>query len=150
MSLTDKINEDIKAAMRAKDKVALEALRAVKSALLLAATEKGAGGEVSEKAELQAVQRMVKQRKESAAIFREQGRPDLAEPEEAQAAVIEKYLPEQMGEDEVRAILQEVIAQTGASGPQDMGKVMGQAMGRLQGKADGKLISSLVKELLNS
>ncbi len=148
MSLTDQINEDIKAAMRAKDKLRLEALRAVKAALLLAATEKGGGGEVSEEAGMQALQRLVKQRKEAANIFKEQGRADLAEPEEAQAAVIQAYLPAQMGEDEVRDILAEIIAKTGASGPQDMGKVMGQAMGRLQGKADGKLISSLVKELL--
>lgn len=148
MSLTDQINEDIKTAMRAKDKLRLEALRAVKSALLMAATEKGAAGEVSDKAEVQALQRLVKQRKEAAKIFNEQGRADLAEPEEAQAEVIAAYLPAQMGEDEVRAILTEIIAQTGASGPQDMGKVMGASMGRLQGKADGKLISSLVKELL--
>ena len=150
MSLADKINEDIKAAMRAKDKVTLESLRAVKSALLLAATEKGAGGDVSEKAEMQAIQRLVKQRKEAAEIFRGQGRDDLAEPEEAQAKVIEAYLPEQMSEDEVRSILADVVAQTGASGPQDMGRVMGAAMGKLQGKADGKLISSIVKELLTT
>ena len=148
MSLADKINEDIKTAMRAKDKPRLEALRAVKSALLLAATEKGADGNVSEKAELQVLQRLVKQRKESAQIFHDQGRADLAEPEEAQAAVIAEYLPAQMSEDEVRSILQEIVTKTGASGPQDMGKVMGQAMGRLQGKADGKLISSIVKDLL--
>ncbi len=150
MSLVDKINEDIKSAMRAKDKLALESLRAVKAALLLAATEKGADGEVSEKAETAALQRLVKQRKESAEIFRGQGRADLAEPEEAQAKVIAAYLPEQMSEDEVRAILAEIVAQTGASGPQDMGRVMGAAMGKLQGKADGKLISSVVKELLTS
>lgn len=149
MTLTEQINADIKAAMLAKEKEKLEALRAVKSALLLAATEKGAGGGVSEDDGLKALQKLVKQRKDAATIYKEQGRDDLAEPELFQATIIEAYLPAQMSEEEVKAILQEVIAKTGASGMGDMGKVMGQAMGKLQGKADGKLISSLVKELLS-
>ena len=149
MSLSDQINADIKAAMLAKDKEKLEALRAVKSALLLAATEKGADGSVDDSAALKAIQKLVKQRKESAAIYNEQGRADLAEVEEKQAAIMEPYLPAQMGEDEVRKVLEGVVAASGAAGPQDMGKVMGLAMKELQGKADGKMISAIVKELLS-
>ncbi|MGD1844469.1 MAG: GatB/YqeY domain-containing protein [Salibacteraceae bacterium] len=149
MSLADTINADIKKAMLAKEKGKLEALRAVKSALLLAATEKGADGKVDETAEINVLRKLVKQRKEAAGIYREQGRADLAEPEEMQAGVIEAYLPQQMGEDEVREVLAGVIAQVGAAGPQDMGKVMGAAMKSLNGKADGKLISSLVKSMLS-
>ena len=149
MSLTEQINQDIKAAMKAKEKEKLEALRAVKSALLLASTEKGAGGEVSEEAELKTLQKLVKQRKDAAEIFRKQDRADLAEPEEAQAEIIQAYLPAQMGEDEIKAVIQEIIAATGASSPADMGKVMGQAMGRLSGKADGKVVSALTRQLLS-
>jgi uncharacterized protein YqeY len=148
MSLVDQVNGDIKAAMLAKEKEKLEALRAVKSALLLAGTEKGADGSVSEDVALKVIQKLVKQRKDAAAIYAEQGRDDLAQPELMQAEVISQYLPEQMGEDEVKAIIQQIIERTGASAPSDMGKVMGPAMGQLQGKADGKMISSLVKELL--
>jgi hypothetical protein len=148
MSITAQINDDIKTAMKAKDKESLEALRAVKSALLLASTEKGADGEVSEEAELKTLQKLVKQRKDAAAIYTEQGRADLAEVEVSQANVIGKYLPAQMSEDEVRTIIAGVISQVGATSPADMGKVMGASMGKLQGKADGKLISSVVKELL--
>lgn len=148
MSLTDTINADIKKAMLAREKDKLEALRAVKSALLLAATEKGADGSVDETAETKTLRKLVKQRKDAAKIYHEQNRADLAELEEAQAAVIEVYLPQQMPEDQVREVISGVIAATGASGPQDMGKVMGAAMGKLNGKADGKLISTLVKELL--
>ena len=149
MTLTEQINADIKAAMLAKEKEKLEALRAVKSALLLAATEKGASGGVSEEEGLKALQKLVKQRKDAASIYQEQNRMDLAEPELFQASIIEAYLPEQISEDEVKAILSEIITETGASGMGDMGKVMGQAMGKLQGKADGKLISNLVKQLLS-
>jgi uncharacterized protein len=148
MTVTDKINIDIKAAMLARDKDKLEALRAVKAALLLASTEKGAEGEVSEDAEMKVLQKLVKQRKESAAIYNEQGRADLAGTELQQAEVIEAYLPEQMGEDEVRAIVQQIITQTGASTPADIGKVMGTAMKQLAGKADGKTISAIAKDIL--
>lgn len=149
MSLTDRINNDIKEAMRSKDQGRLAALRAVKSALLLAATEKNAGGEVSEGAELKVLQKLVKQRKESADIYVQQDRQDMADDELAQASVIEAYLPAQMDEGEVREIIQGVISDVGASSPADMGKVMGPAMGKLAGKADGKLISDIVKELLS-
>ena len=149
MSLVDQINGDIKKAMLAREKEKLEALRAVKSALLLAGTEKGVDGTVSAEAELKVLQKLVKQRKDAATIYTEQNRDDLAQPEIFQAEVISAYLPEQMGEEEVKAIIQQIIERTGASSPTDMGKVMGPAMGQLQGKADGKMISSLVKELLS-
>lgn len=149
MSLTDQINQDIKKAMLAKEKEKLAALRAIKSALLLEGTKDGSG-EVSDETGLAIIQKLVKQRKDSSAIFKEQGREDLAVDEDFQIEVLSAYLPEQMGEDEVRKIVQDTIAQLGASGPQDMGKVMGPVMGKLKGKADGKLISTLVKEALNS
>lgn len=148
MGLVEQINTDIKAAMLAKEKEKLEALRAVKSALLLAGTEKGASGEVSDEAAMKVLQKLVKQRKDAAAIYVDQGRTDLAEPETFQAEVISNYLPEMMSEDEVRKVIGEVIQQVGASSPGDMGKVMGPVMGKLSGKAEGKLISSLVKEML--
>lgn len=147
MSLASQINDDIKKAMLAKDKQRLEALRAMKSAILLIASEK-AGSEVDDEGAIQAMQKLVKQRKDSAAIYKEQGRADMAEEEEFQAKVIEEYLPEMMGEQEVRAAVQAQISAVGAGGPQDMGKVMGPLMGKLKGKADGKLISQLVKEEL--
>ncbi len=146
MSLTEQINADIKKAMLAKEKDKLAALRAIKSALLLEATK--GNDKVSEDAELKILQKLYKQRNESAGIYKQQGRGDLAEEEEAQAAVIKAYLPEQMSEDEVKAIVREVIANVGASGVQDMGKVMGPAMGKVAGKADGKLVSAIVKQLL--
>ena len=148
MSIASLINDDIKKAMLAKDKKRLEALRAIKSAMLLLATEK-AGSEVDDESAIQAMQKLVKQRKDSANIYQEQGRADMAEEELFQASVIETYLPEMMGEDEVRKAVQDQITAVGASGPQDMGKVMGPLMGKLKGKADGKLISQLVKEELN-
>lgn len=148
MSLTDQINQDIKAAMIAKEKDKLEALRAIKSALLLEATK--GEGEVTEEAEISILQRLLKQRRESAQVYKEQGREDLADPEEFQAGIIEAYMPEQMSEEEVRAEVKKAIEQTGASGPSDMGKVMGPVMGKLKGKADGKMISQIVKEELNS
>ena len=148
MSLQDQINNDIKEAMKAKDTVRLSALRAVKSQLLLAATESGASGEASQEAGIKMLQKQVKQRKDSAALYKEQGRDDLAEPELAEAAIIEKYLPAQLSEEELKPILQGIIDQIGASGPQDMGKVMGMASKQLAGKADGKTISTVVKSLL--
>ena len=150
MSLTEKINADIKAAMLAKEKEKLAALRSIKSALLLEATSEGAGGAISAEAELSIVQKLFKQRMDAAKIYREQDRADLAETEEVEAAVIKVYLPEQMSEEDVRTVVQEVIASVGAIGPSDMGKVMGPVMGRLKGKADGSLISSMVKAELNS
>lgn len=148
MSLQDKINEEIKTAMRAKDTVSLESLRAVKSALLLLQTDSGAK-EITQDDEIKLLQRLVKQRKDSANIFTEQGRPDLAEPELQQAAVIEKFLPAQLSEEEVEAVVAKIIAETGASGMASMGKVMGQASTELAGKADGKTISTIVKKLLS-
>lgn len=149
MSLQVKVMDAMKAAMRAKDKVALESLRAIKSGLLLAQTESGASIELSVDAEIKLLQKLVKQRKESAGLYLAQGRNDLAEPELAQAAVIEKFLPEQMGMNELKIIVSEIIKSTGASSMQDMGKVMGLASQKLAGKADGKSISSVVKELLS-
>lgn len=148
MGLQQQVMEEIKAAMKAKDTVALESLRAIKSALLLAQTEKGSGVELSEADEVKLVQRLVKQRKESAAIFTEQGRDDLAGPELAQVAVIEKFLPEQLSEEEIEKQVLKTIAATGASGMQDMGKVMGIVSKELAGRADGKTISGIVKSKL--
>lgn len=148
MSLQDQINNDMKEAMKAKDTVRLTALRAIKSQLLLAATEAGATGETSEEAGIKMLQKQVKQRKESAELYKSQGREDLAEPELAEAAIIEKYLPKQLTEEELKPILKGIIDQVGAAGPQDMGKVMGAATKQLGGKADGKTISSVVRSLL--
>ena len=149
MSLEKLINDDIKAAMLARDKQKLEALRAVKSAILLAKTDKGGSGEIEEDAEMKILQKLVKQRRESAEIYKQQGRAALAEEEIFQLAIIEKYLPAQMSEEDVKKIIQEIIAETGASSIKDMGRVMGLATKKLAGKADNKLISGLVKELLN-
>ena len=140
----------MKAAMRAKDTNKLEALRAVKSAVLLAKTDAGGKEGLSEDEELKLLQKLVKQRKESAAIYKEQGRDDLAQPELDQAAVIEGFLPEQMSEEEIEQKVDEIISKTGASGMQDMGKVMGVASKELAGKADGKTISNVVKRKLAS
>ncbi len=149
MSLQDKVMAEMKAAMKAKDSGKLEALRAVKSAILLANTESSSKDGLSEDEEMKLLQKLVKQRKESATIYREQGREDLAEPEEKQAAVIEQFLPEQMSEEEIETKVDEIIAKTGASGMQDMGKVMGLASKELAGKADGKTISTIVKRKLS-
>ena len=148
MNLTEQINQDIKKAMLAREKDKLEALRAVKAALLLEATKDG-GGEISDEVGMSIIQKLVKQRKDASTIYKEQNREDLAKDEDYQIGVLEVYLPEQMGEDEVRKAVQDAIAQVGASGPQDMGKVMGPVMGKLKGLADGKLISALVKEELS-
>ncbi|WP_415582184.1 GatB/YqeY domain-containing protein [Flavobacterium longum] len=149
MSLQANINEEIKNAMRAKDTVALESLRAIKSALLLAQTETGAKEELSSDDEIKLLQRLVKQRKDSANIYTQQGRADLAEPELQQAAIIEKFLPAQLSESEIEAVVSNIISQTGASGMADMGKVMGAASAQLAGQADGKTISTIVKKLLS-
>ncbi len=149
MSLTDKINNDIKTAMLAKESRKLEALRAVKAALLLAKTDKSSGGEISEDAEIKILHKLVKQRKESAELYRSQNRPELAEEEEFQYSIIEKYLPEQMNEDELRKIVQNIIEQLGAESMKDMGKVMGTASKQLAGKADNRVVSGIVKELLS-
>jgi hypothetical protein len=149
MELEILINEDIKQAMINKDKEKLEALRAIKAALLLEKTGKDvSSGIIPETVELKMLQRLVKQRRESAEVFKAQGRPDLAEVEIFQAAIIEKYLPEQMSDDEVIAIVKKVIADTGATGIKDMGKVMGLASKLVAGKADNKLISEIIKKLL--
>jgi hypothetical protein len=148
MSLQNTITDDIKKAMLAREKDKLESLRAVKAALIVEMSKDGSDSvpdDVTEKI----IARLVKQRKESAAIFTEQGREDLAKDEIIQLEYLEVYLPEQMGEEEVRKIVKEVISQVGASSPADMGKCMGPLMGKLNGKADGKLISKLVKEELS-
>ena len=148
MSLQEKIMEAMKTAMKAKDSQSLEALRSVKSALLLAQTETGAKTEITEVEEIKLLQKQVKQRKDSAAIYKEQGREDLAAPELAQAQVIEKFLPQQLSEEEVSKIVDTIIAETGASTMADMGKVMGLVSAQLAGKADGKTISTAVKARL--
>lgn len=149
MSLQTAIMTAMKEAMKAKDQNALTSLRAVKSAILLAQTESGAKEELTEEQELKLLQKLVKQRKDSAKIFAEQGRTDLADPELAQAAVISKFLPEQMSEDAIATIVNEVITATGATGMKDMGKVMGQVNAKVAGKADGSTIAKIVKEKLN-
>lgn len=149
MSLQASIDQDIKTAMLAKNEAGLRGLRAIKSALLVAKTEKGAAQQLDEAAELKVLQKLVKQRKESAAIYQEQNRPDLYQIEAEEIAVIEAYLPKALAEEEVAAIIRNLISQSGASGMQDMGKVMGLATKALAGQADGKLISDLVKQLLN-
>lgn len=148
MALQENVMTELKAAMKAKDSVALEALRAIKSAILLAQTEKGAGAFLSEEDEIKLVQKLVKQRKDSAAIFTEQGRNDLAEPELAQVAVIERFLPEQLTDEEIEKVVIQTIEAVGASGMKDMGKVMGMVSKELAGQADGKTISTIVKSKL--
>ena len=148
MSLSTQIMDEMKTAMRAKDTVALEALRAIKSEILLAQTATGSKEEITEDDEVKLLQRLVKTRKESARIFTEQNRLDLAEPELAQIAVIEKFLPAQLSEAEVEAIIAKIIAETGASGIAAMGKVMGLASSQIGGQAESKTISTIVKKLL--
>ena len=148
MNLTEQINLDIKNAMLAKDAAKLAALRAVKSELLLEAS-KGGSSEISVEVGQKLVMKLVKQRKDALEIYLEQKRPDLADVEQFQIDVLSTYLPKQMDEAEVRKIIQEVIAQIGASSTADIGKVMGASMGKLNGKADGKLISAIVKEELS-
>lgn len=150
MSLKTQIDSDIKKAMLAKNKEALEALRSIKSLILLAETEKGGSGEISPDTENKLLMKAAKQRKESADIFSQQGRTDLAERELFQLDIINRYLPTQLSVDEITEALKKVISETGASGPQDMGKVMGVATKKLAGQADGKVISEIVKTLLTS
>ena len=150
MSLKQQIDNDIKAAMLAKNKEELTALRSVKSMILLAETDKGSTGEMSSDGEMKLLTKAAKQRKESAEIFLKEGRNDLAQKEQFELEVINRYLPKQMTEEEVASELKKIIEQVGAKGPQDMGKVMGTATKQLAGKADGKLISELVKKLLAS
>ncbi|NHN26481.1 GatB/YqeY domain-containing protein [Flavobacterium jejuense] len=148
MSLEAKIMDNMKEAMKAKDTVALEALRAIKAAIILAKTETGAADGLSEADEIKMLQRLVKMRKDSAEIYTTQGRADLAEPELAQIAVIEKFLPEQLSESEIEAIIAKIISETGANGIASMGKVMGLASSQIGGQAEGKVISGIVKKLL--
>jgi len=148
MSLQKSVMEKLKEAMKAKDKVALESLRAIKSAILLAQTEAGAKEDLAEAEEIKLLQRLVKQRKDSATLYTEQGREDLAAPELAQVVIIEQFLPAQMSADALQKVIAEIIAKTGASSMGDMGKVMGMASKQLAGKADGKAISTIVKQLL--
>ena len=148
MDLFDVISNDIKEAMKAKDKVKLETLRNVKKFFLEAKTAPGANDTLTDDAALKIMQKLVKQGKDSAAIYTGQGRSDLAETELAKVAVIEAYLPKQMGAEELEAALKTIIAEVGATGPQDMGKVMGVATKQLAGKAEGRAISAKVKELL--
>ena len=148
MSLQENVNEQLKAAIKAKDTVALESLRAIKTAIMMTQTQAGAK-ELSPDDEIKIVQKLVKQRKDSAAIFIQQGRVDLAEPEEAQIKIIEQFLPEQLDEAAINEIVVGIIAKTGAAGMQDMGKVMGMASKAMAGKADGKTISSIVRQKLS-
>ncbi|MBQ9295754.1 MAG: GatB/YqeY domain-containing protein [Paludibacteraceae bacterium] len=148
MSLFDQVSEDIKKAMLAKDKVALDALRGIKKEFLEAKTAKGGDGELHDDKALQILQKMVKQRKESAQMYIDANRPELAEDELAQCKIIERYLPAMLSEEELTAALKEIITQVGATGPQDMGKVMGVATKQLAGKAEGKAINLKVRELL--
>ena len=150
MELFDIISNDIKEAMKAKDKVALDTLRNIKKVLLEAKTAPGAGDTVSDETAIKLIQKLVKQGKESAELYNSQNRPELAQEELAQVAVMEKYLPKQMSEEEVTAVLKEIISSVGASGAQDMGKVMGVATKQLAGKAEGRMISAIVKQLLNN
>ena len=148
MSLQKELMVKMKEAMKSKDKVALEALRAIKSEILLTQTKGGAIGELAKDDEIKLLQKLVKQRKDSASIYNEQGRKDLAEPELAQVEIIAEFLPEQMGEDELKKVISEIMEKVGATSIKDMGKVMGMASKQLAGKADGKSISTVVKQLL--
>lgn len=149
MNLFDKVSEDIKKAMLARDEVRLEALRGAKKEFLEAKTAKGANGELSDENATKIIVKMVKQRKESAKIYQENSRQELADNELAEAAVLEEYLPKQLSAEELDNELKAIIAETGATGPREMGKVMGVASKRLAGRAEGRAISEAVKKLLN-
>ena len=149
MSLEQKIMGELKTAMLAKDEKALRSLRAIKAAILLAKTSEGAGGELKEEDEIKLLQKLVKQRKDSLEIYQQQNRADLAQKEEEEIGIIEKFLPKQLSAVELRLEVAAIITEVGASSPADMGKVMGAATKKLAGKADGKTISALVKELLS-
>ena len=148
MSLTEKIAADLITAMKAKDKVSLEAIRAAKTAFLLAHSEKGSGSVLTPEEEIKIIQKLVKQRRESAQIYKDNNRPDLYEKETTEADVLEKYLPAKMSDEELTETIRSIIALVGAKSPSDLGKVMGPAMKELAGKADGKEISAKVKQLL--
>lgn len=148
MGLEQKIMAELKTAMLAKDEKTMRSLRAVKAAIILAKTADGAGGELKEDDEIKLLQKLVKQRKDSLEIFQQQNRTDLAQKEQEEIEVIEKFLPKQLSADELKKELQAIIAETGASSAADMGKVMGAATKKLAGKTDGKAISAAVKELL--
>ena len=149
MSLLNSLTDELKSAMRAKDTLKLEALRAIKSAVLLAKTATAADANLSEEEEIKLLQKLVKQRKDSAAIFKEQNRDDLAAPEVAQADIITQFLPEQLSSEAIEKIIDGIITKTSAEGMKDMGKVMGMASKEMSGKADGKTISTIVKQKLN-
>ena len=149
MSLLINLNDELKSAMRAKDSLKLEALRAIKSEVLLAQTSSGGGALLSKDDEIKLLQRLVKQRKDSAAIYKDQNRVDLASPEEDQAAVISTFLPDQLSSEQIEKIVANVILKMGAEGMKDMGKVMGIASNEIAGKADGKTISTIVKQKLS-
>jgi uncharacterized protein YqeY len=148
MSLEQQVMAEMKEAMKAKDEATLRGLRAIKAEIIKAKTEPGAGGEVSAEKEISMLQKMVKQRRDSLDIYKQQAREDLAQKEEEEIRVIEKFLPKQLTADELKTELQQIIAETGAASPADMGKVMGVASKRFAGKADGKTISAVVKDLL--
>ena len=149
MTLVEKINADLKVAMLAKDEIGLRGIRAIKAAILMAQTESGARKELTAEKEIAILQKLVKQRKDSITIFEQQNRADLADKEKEEVAVIEKYLPAQMSEDEIEIAVKEIISSTGAAGMKDMGKVMGAASKSMAGKADGTMISQVVKKLLS-
>lgn len=149
MSLEEKVMAGMKDAMKSKDEASLRSLRAIKAEIIKAKTDPGAGGVVSAETEMKLLQKLVKQRKDSLEIFKQQNRADLAQKEEEEIAVIEKFLPKQMSEEEIKAKVAAAIAETGAAGPQDMGKVMGVVTKQLAGQAEGKVISGIVKELLS-
>lgn len=148
MSLEQRVMTDLKTAMLAKDEKSLRSLRAIKSAIIIAKTAEGASGEIKEEDEIKLLQKLVKQRKDSLEIYEKQNREDLAEKEREEISVIEKFLPKQMDESELKTIIGKIIAETGASSPSDMGKVMGITNKQLAGKADGKTIAGIVKEML--
>ena len=148
MSLELTVNENMKKAMLAKDEVGLRALRAIKAAVLLAKTAEGASASLSEDAEIKLLQKLVKQRKDSLEIFERQNRMDLAQKEKEELEVIEQFLPKQMSEEEIKAVVAEIVKQTGVTNMSGLGQVMGVATKQLAGKADGKVISAIVKELL--
>ncbi len=148
MNLEQQVMGEMKEAMKAKDEAALRGLRAIKAEIIKAKTEPGAGGEITAEGELKLLQKIVKQRRDSLEIFTQQNRADLAQKEQEEIAIIEKFLPKQLSSDEIKAELVKIIAEVGASSPADMGKVMGVATKQLAGKADGKIVSGLVKELL--
>ncbi len=149
MSLENKVMEQLKTAMKEKDEAALRSLRAIKAAIIIAKTSEGAGGVLKEEDEVKLLQKLVKQRRDSIEIFTQQNRSELAQKEIEEVTVIEKFLPKQLGEDELKVIIAKIISETGATSAADMGKVMGAANKQLAGQADGKTISSVVKSLLS-